>query len=432
MPLPKQPVPQQTTRNTPWRWLLALAVVVLPATRAQDQQAGQNLFTEASFYLRSQYNGFSSANIEALINRLQTELDKACTSTCGFNIGSNFVYRLLAGINDEHTIYFSHQQYQNLNRRIDGGGENAKGFGLVMSNIPASSDLLIEEVIEGSVADLAGLRRGDRVTAIDGRPPANEIALERPVVFVILRNQRERLSIKLQAKPLAVLRLPSLKLGAAGLLPTGLGLLRIPDFDGFGQVANRVHELVAEAKSKNLRGLVIDLRNNGGGVVGECLAAASAFRDDVVRLRQQRLTLFEERYSNGLVTLKRLEPSENRSVTQLKINKPSKWTGPVVVLVNASTASCGEYFSSELQFAARATVIGEPTAGLGNTAAQVFPLIDGGALQITTIKTLRPNGTPYPIRVIPNIQLNESLSTLARTGHDSLIDKAAEVLGAIK
>jgi carboxyl-terminal processing protease len=161
----------------------------------------------------------------------------------------------------------------------------------------------------------------------------------------------------------------------------------------------------------------------------ECLAAASALGDDGLRLRQYRHSLVEERYRNGVVTLKRLEPREGTESVQLQIQRPSKWRGPVVVLVNARTSSCGEYLASELQFANRAVVIGEPTAGLGNTATEIFPLIDGSALQITTIRTLRPNGALYPVRVIPNIQVAENLGELARTGRDAMLERAVLALG---
>jgi carboxyl-terminal processing protease len=103
------------------------------------------------------------------------------------------------------------------------------------------------------------------------------------------------------------------------------------------------------------------------------------------------------------------------------------WTGPVVVLVNERTASCAEYFTFDLQEGRQAPVIGQPTAGVGNTATVFLRLSDGSGLQITTSRAQRKDGSFYPERVTPTLNLSDDWYALAE-GRDLLLEKAVELL----
>jgi carboxyl-terminal processing protease len=97
-------------------------------------------------------------------------------------------------------------------------------------------------------------------------------------------------------------------------------------------------------------------------------------------------------------------------------------------MVNAGTGSCGEYFAADLQLSKRASVIGEATVGVGNTSTQILGLLDGSGLQITYAKSLQADGTPYPERVKPDVEIKDDLDLLSSSGRDQVLDAALERL----
>lgn len=97
-----------------------------------------------------------------------------------------------------------------------------------------------------------------------------------------------------------------------------------------------------------------------------------------------------------------------------------------MVLVNSRSASCAEYFAFDLQDAG-ITVMGEPTRGVANTTTSFFSLLNGGGLQISVSRALRPDGTLYPSRLTPNILQADDLKALAE-GRDVLLERALEWL----
>jgi carboxyl-terminal processing protease len=168
--------------------------------------------------------------------------------------------------------------------------------------------------------------------------------------------------------------------------------------------------------------MVIDLRNNGGGVLSECLVGAGAFVKETYRRLQDNLRFSEQGYKEGYYYTRLAGRDRTQYVVQA-----AYWTGPVAVLVNERTASCAEYFTFDLQEGRQAPVIGQPTAGVGNTATTFLRLSDGSGLQITTSKAQRPDGSFYPDRVTPTLSFSEDWYALAE-GRDLMLEKAIELV----
>ena len=189
-------------------------------------------------------------------------------------------------------------------------------------------------------------------------------------------------------------------------------VIRIPTFLAGGGVADRVHELVAQATRERASGVVVDLRGNTGGNLFECDEAASAFVPNFSRLSRSQGGNARTVVSMGT----RLEDGQVSGAVQV----PAFWTGPVSVVVDKSSASCSEFFAYEVQYAKRGPIVGEVTAGVANTATQVFPLGDA-ALQLTVLNYLKPDGTPYPVRVTPDVPGQDDIQKLVQ-GQDVLLD----------
>ncbi|MCX7782237.1 MAG: S41 family peptidase, partial [Meiothermus sp.] len=228
---------------------------------------------------------------------------------------------------------------------------------------------------------------------------------------------QQRFEVEVRPRVISLRQLPSLSLRS-----DGVAVLRIPSFSGYQQVGPRIHELVRQAQAAGAKGMVIDLRNNGGGVLSECLVGAGAFVEETYRRLQDNLRASEQGYKEGYYYFR----SGGRDRPQYEV-RAVRWTAPVVVLVNERTASCAEYFTFDLQEGRQAPVIGQPTAGVGNTATIFLRLSDGSGLQVTTSRAQRKDGSFYPDRVTPSVSFADDWQALAE-GRDVMLEKAIELL----
>jgi carboxyl-terminal processing protease len=403
-------------------WLFALALVLSSLALASP---AQDLYNEVNTILQQRYGGFSQADLGALKQKYQPELDKACAqdAACPTSQAVPIIQNLISELGDRHTRYFTPPDFAEFQARLRGGSSNRPQIGVQLQTVPGLDGLLISEVTQGSPADSAGLQRWDRILSVNGQPfPQSEddrvpflrerIGTGALVRLEVLRGG-QRLDVSVQGQQISLLQLPYLKVH-----PDGVAVLRIPSFTGYNQVGPRIHDLVREAQAKGAREMVVDLRGDGGGLLSECLVGAGAFVGDTFRRLKGPQYQSEEGYRSGAYF--------NGAFRNYRVN-PANWTGPVSVLVDSKTASCAEYFAFDLQERRGAMVIGQPTAGVGNTATQVLPLSDGSGLQVTTAQAQRADGTPYPDHVTPDVLLADDFKALA-DGRDLLLERAVELL----
>ncbi|GIW24678.1 S41 family peptidase [Meiothermus sp.] len=388
-----------------------------------------DLFNEVSRFLNDYYGGFSQVRPQELRQKYQGELEKICAQevVCPTNKAYTVIASLVAELGDRHTRYFTPEDYAEIQRRLAGTSSGRPQLGVQLQVVPGLEGLLVVEVSPETPAEEAGLRRGDRILAVNGEalPQAesernnflrDRISTGEPVFLTIQRVQ-QRLEVEVRPRVISLRQPPSLNLRS-----DGVAVLRIPSFSGYQQVGPRIHELVRQAQAAGAKGMVIDLRNNGGGVLSECLVGAGAFVEETYRRLQDNLRASEQGFKDGYYYFR----AGGRDRPQYEV-QPARWTGPVVVLVNERTASCAEYFTFDLQEGRQAPVIGQPTAGVGNTATLFLRLSDGSGLQVTTSRAQRKDGSFYPDRVTPSVSFADDFQALAE-GRDRMLEKALEVL----
>ncbi len=227
------------------------------------------------------------------------------------------------------------------------------------------SAMLIAEVIEGSPAARAGLRTGDHLLEVDSSPVAGRTP---DAVLDLLRGRPgSSVSVALRRAAGPVQRLSVIREQVreipvrARILEPRVGYLRLLEF------TERAHEDVGRALARltgeGAQALVLDLRENGGGLVDEAVEIASMFLDrGVVAVEEAR---------RGQITLI-VRPSTQR------------FTGPVIVLVNGGTASSSEIVAGALQDAG-ITLVGQRTFGKA-TVQTIYFLDAGWGLRITTAR----------------------------------------------
>ena len=297
-------------------------------------------------------------------------VDKDALTTQNLTAGA--IRGMLEALGDEgHTEYLTEEEYAAEQDALDG---RVLGIGVVLDQ--RSRAPLVISVIDGSPADIAGLRAGDVISRVDdseaSRLPLDDIAdlvrgaagsrvrlaVERPGVpdeleFSIVREDVE-------IEPASWARVPG----------SSVAVVRIVQFSQ--AAGERVREAVEAALTAGARGIVLDLRGNPGGLVDEALDVAAAFVDGGVGYR---------------------EASRDASVRDVLVpdGRVIDADIPLTVLVDYATASSAEILAVALRDQGRAAIVGERTYGTG-TVLNTFALSDGSALKVGVRSWLTPRG----------------------------------------
>lgn len=272
---------------------------------------------------------------------------------------------------DPHSVFFDpdqFQQLQELERSV------TKGFGTVVSLLPGR--VIILQTMPGSPSQKAGLSPGDEIIAINNVPLAY-LDLDQLVELLSYTRQREaHLVVRRQGetRPFPVTLSPA-ELEAPSvdrrfLFQPRVGYVRVSSFDA--KTAEALREAIQQLGGEELQGLVLDLRNNQGGVVQSAVAAAALFLE-------AGSVIFSARGRNT--------PTE-----ELKVPEGfTPYRFRLAVLVNGKTASAAEIFAGAIQDNDRGALLGEPTFGKG-LVQRVYPLSGGTGLALTTAFYYTPSG----------------------------------------
>lgn len=377
----------------------------------------QDLFNQVSTLIQRDYGGLSKVDRAALVQKYQAQLDAACAAqaaSCSFETAFPVLEQEVDELGDQHSYFELPQDFSDFARRAN--GDNRLQFGVRLGAL-AGQQRLVLEVVPGSAAERAGLQRGDSIQSIDGQPYTFELLGKsreagKPVQMGVQRGS-QALTVTIQAGVTTTRELPRLT------FKDDVAVIRIPTFLAGGGIGQRVHDLVRLAQRKGVKGVVVDLRDNGGGDLDECDTSASAFVPSFTRVSR-------ERAGDSSTTVSRGTRREDGR-TEASIDRPVLWDGPLTVLVNQQSGSCSEFFAFETQYAGRSLIVGEPTAGVGNSATLVTRLLGGAGLQLTVTHYEKPDGTPYPERVQPDVASKDDYERLAK-GEDVGLNAAVAAL----
>lgn len=409
-----------------------VALIVSGAVVAQSNSPARDLFETAFGLIESAYFGYEKLDTNALYARFNARLNELCLSAkpCGFDVGNRVIDELTAAIGDGHTFRLTP-----LARKLsdaDFAGTPLPSIGLKFAPLPDAPALVVTRALENEAGWNAGVRRGDTVWALGDQPlerfgSAND-AIEaiqsqelesRAISLSVSRNGAARHEVSLEPH-LRGPWLPTLELRDDPGIPR-VGIISFYQFRTGGQVANRVHELVRQAQATDARAIILDLRHSGGGSAYEALGAAGAFTEPVEMRVKARVGGYALEYQGGVVSF------TGRSNQERVVTNPVRWDGPVVVLTNATARSAAEYTAFFLQRVGRARVIGEPTAGVLNTATSLMNLPDGSLLAVTSARSFTPDDAPNPATITPDVLVRDDLSALSR-GRDVVLEAALRSL----
>jgi len=349
----------------------------------------------------------------------QLTLDDLRTFTDVFNqLRTNFVFEvddhtlLVAAIEgmvsrlDPYSAFLDARQ----SRELEDSSKGRQGGVGVRLDL-RDNRLLVDEVTPGGPADRAGIRPGDLITAVDGRPVRGRRLFESVNALGGMPGTVVTLRIKSGIRPGRELTLtrefvpvPSVE---GSLLETDIAYFAINHFnrnsdDEFEQKLG----LVQDGREAPLRGIILDLRGNPGGVLRPAVEIADGFLDEGLIVR-----------TRGRYEATRLEFRA----------QPGQWARgtPLVLLVDEHTASAAEVLTAALQDHRRAFVIGERTFGKGSIQS-VFNLRNGSGLKLTTAHYFTPSGATLHENGIRPDLLRESvyIGLLPEPSSDPLVREA--------
>jgi carboxyl-terminal processing protease len=287
---------------------------------------------------------------------------------------------------DPHSSFMTKEEHKELMMETRG---SFTGIGIEITI--RDSVLTVVSPIEGTPAYIAGLKAGDKIVKIEEKSTKDMTMMEAvkmirgpkgtKVNLTIIRDEAE--------KPLEFFIMRDvipLKSVRHHLLTPDIGYIRISNFQS---KTNKDLSSALESLEKNrkLRGLILDLRNNPGGLLSQAIKVSDTFLDEGVIVS-----------TKGRNTLQDIEATAHKNKKSISY--------PIIILVNSGSASAAEIVAGALQDNKRALILGTRTFGKGSVQT-ILPLSDGSGLRLTTARYYTPNGKSIQSSgITPDIELS--------------------------
>lgn len=314
------------------------------------------------------------------------------------------------GLDDPYTEYMTKEEMQEFSTDVMG---NFTGIGIYLTKDTEKNAIIVISPIKDTPAHKAGILPGDIITKVDGvsytgeqlTEASNKIKGEIGTI-VKLEILRDGKSLELEVKR------ENIKINhvEGKVLKNKIGYIEFNSFDD--GCSDEFKTKLEELKKQGISGLIIDIRNNGGGLVNEALKIADYIVD-------KDAILLITKDKNGK------EETDKATIDPI-INVP------IVLLTNKSSASASEILAGALKDNGKATIVGEKTYGKG-VIQELLTLTDGSGLKITTNEYFTPNKNKInKIGITPDVlvELDKDVANqlVIEEDKDNQLQKAIEVL----
>lgn len=355
----------------------------------------------ASTYANIGIKGISSELIKK-ISAIKTILDDKYISDINEErLIEEAVRGYVNGVDDPYTEYFTKEEMESFSSEIEG---DFVGIGIYMFQDTENNAIVVLSTIKDSPAEKAGILPGDIIKKVDDVEYSGEDfdeisnnikGKEGTKVKIEIERNKQILTFEIERKSIELYPIES------EILENNIGYIKITSFDS--KCAQKVKTVYNDLNKNKLNGLIIDLRNNGGGVVREALDIA-----DFILEKNNIMLITKDKEGN-----EEIEKSNQKPI----INQP------IVVLTNGNTASASEILVAALRENNKATIVGEKTYGKG-VIQELLTLSDGSGIKVTIEEYYTPNRNKINgIGIKPDVEV-----MLTEEGNDTQLKKAIEVL----
>lgn len=315
---------------------------------------------------------------------------------------------LIGSLDDVYSVYYSKEDYDKLKEQTSG---NYCGLGAYVSQDPDTGQISILQVIKDSPAEDIGLQTGDIIYAVDG-----QLAAEKDLSTVVswlkgiagTSAELEYYRDGEKHKATFTRREIETESVAFEMLKDSIGYIQVSTFAD--STTHQFCEAVDELEKKGAKGFIIDLRDNGGGLLDVSTDMANYILD------------------SGLIVSTKTKAGVE---SEVEADAEHCLDAPVIVLINGNSASASEVFAGALKDHNKAVLVGTKSFGKG-IVQTLFPLNDGSAVKITTSEYFTPSGKNIQgtgIEPDVNIELDkDALKDGYEKEKDSQLNKALEVM----
>lgn len=316
-------------------------------------------------------------------------------------------------LKDPYSYYMTEDEYKKFNEETDG---EFAGLGIYVSGSIDDNLITVVAPMKGTPADRAGLKTDDKIIKINGKDftadkmdDAVKIMRGKPGEKVKITVLRRDENGKAKFIDFEIVReIIKVQTVSSKLLKDNIGYISISGFDT--PTYNDFDKQYKELKKQGMKKLILDLRNNPGGLLTTSTQVVNTFLD------------------GGLIMYTLDKQNNKETINATKGADDIK----IVVLVNKGSASASEIVAGALKDRKRATIIGTQTFGKG-IVQTVFNMPDGEGLKLTTSAYYTPSGVNIHGKGIEpdiKIELNKEVKTISidNLGKDNQIQKAIEIL----
>lgn len=304
-------------------------------------------------------------------------------------------------LNDQYTVFMNQKEFDNLMKQSNG---SIKGIGVTIT--PKDNKLTIVSIIKDSPADRAELTENDIIEKINDVDISGD-DMEKAVSMIAEANNSEiKLTIKrANADEFDVKVVPEevkIKSVEGAMLNSSIGYIRIKTFMNENTTED-FKTTIEELKSKGMKGIILDLRENPGGLLTEAVGVASQF------------------IPKGKIITYTIDKYDNRNES-LSIGGVAEGT-PLVVLVNGNSASASEVVTGALRDYGVAKTIGQTTFGKGIVQQSIKFDNNIGGLKVTISKYYTPNGENIHKKgITPDVEVTTKVG-IDESGYDKNTDE---------
>ena len=338
------------------------------------------------------------------IKEIQRLIDKNYLGEVDEQKQTDYMYLgLVAGLGDPYSTYYTEEEYESVKKEQEG---SYVGIGITIAQQDQDGSLVVLACVEDSPAAKAGVQVGDQITAINGE--STEGMTSSQAVELIQKSGEEQIHLTLTREgsedpiSLQVIReTVEIKSVESEILDKDMGYIKITEFTGV--TSQQFEEAYSQLQGEKIKSLIIDLRDNPGGLV-------DAVCDTLSQILPKGVIVYTE------------DKDGNRKERDCEGKTPIEI--PLVVLVNGNSASASEIFAGAVQDYEIGTIVGTTTYGKG-IVQNTYHLSDGSVVKLTVSHYYTPKGQDiHGSGITPDVEVEQPEDSTT----DVQLEKAKEVL----